>query len=150
MRELTTFAERLARDLSGPTVDWGWRNREDEWSLTEVVCHLRDVEREIHQSRFRSLMTSDNVFLSGEDSDVWAEQRHYRLQDGPTSLSDFLSARQETIDMLESIDDPELWERTGRHAFFGLTSMHELLNLAVRHDMAHWEQIQFLLRKEDG
>jgi len=149
LSEFEAFMMRLAQELSLDTTDWQWRHGENEWSLTEVLCHLRDVEREIHQFRFRSLMAADNVFLSGEDSDVWAEQRHYRLQDGPAALADFLAAREETLALLRGIDDSRTWERSGRHAFLGPTSMHELLSLAVRHDRAHWEQIKDLLQKSE-
>jgi hypothetical protein len=150
LNEFEAFATRLSQQLSLDAIDWQWRRHEEEWSLTEVVCHLRDVEREIHHFRFRSLMIADNVFLSGEDSDVWAEQRHYRLQDGPDALAEFLAARRETLALLTGIDEPQMWERSGRHAFFGPTSMHELLSLAVRHDRAHWEQIESLLRKSEA
>lgn len=147
IEEMSGFAEAVGNALSVPGIDWHWRPHAEEWSLTEVACHLRDVDKEVHQVRFRQLITSENVFLTGENSDVWVQQRQYRLQDGPKALGDFLSARQQTVALLSEIDDEAIWERSGRHAYFGTTSMHELLNLAVRHDRAHWEQICALLEE---
>jgi hypothetical protein len=46
--------------------------------------------------------------------------------------------------------DEKMWQRHGRHAFFGHTSMHELLYLIVRHDEIHWEQINAILKQEEG
>lgn len=144
LAELARFAEESERALADPTVDWHCCPDEGEWSLTEVACHLRDVEREVHQPRFRSLLEQEDAFLAGAVADDWVEERRYREQHGPTALREFLQARRETIDLLPS---PEslLWSRQGQHSFFGPTSMHELLYLAVQHDRAHWEQIQELL-----
>ena len=114
------------------------------------MCHLRDVDKEIHQVRFHRLMTSDEeVFLSGEDSDVWVAERGYHLQDGPAAEAEFIASRRQTVSLLEGIEDDSQWERSGRHAFFGLTSMHELLHLAVRHDRLHKGQIMDLLSGND-
>jgi hypothetical protein len=149
LAELSLFANNVFRRLSPDNVDWHWRPKRGEWSLAEVLCHLRDVELEVHQVRFRSLMAAENVFLSGENPDVWVEERQYRLQDGRKALEDFVDARAQTVSLLEGVRDESTWERTSRHALFGLTSMHELLNLAVRHDRAHWEQITELLRERE-
>ena len=52
LTELAAFGERVVRLLADATVDWSRRPAEGEWSLTEIACHLRDVEREVHQARF--------------------------------------------------------------------------------------------------
>lgn len=142
--QLDQFGQNLQRELSDPTIDWQCRPAEGEWCLTEVACHLRDVEREVHQPRFRALLRADNVFLSGAVADSWVEERRYRDQSGPAALAEFCAARRETVAMLTGLPD-EMWQRTGQHAFFGPTTLHELLYLVVQHDEAHWEQIQELL-----
>jgi hypothetical protein len=72
------------------------------------------------------------------------EARAYHAQDGRDAAADFLSLRQQSLEQLRSLND-EQWERTGTHAYFGTTSLHELISLAVQHDEAHWQQIQELL-----
>lgn len=146
--ELAAFATTLARLLSEEAIDWQWRPSAGEWSLIEVTCHLRDVEREVHQARFRALIAADNAFLPGASSDEWVEQRQYRLQNGPQALADFVAARHQTVNLLRDLGpDNEMWRRRGRHAFFGPTTMRELLSLAVGHDQAHWRQINGLLAR---
>jgi hypothetical protein len=147
LAQLEAFAAAVARAVAHPETDWQWRPAPAEWSLTELFCHLRDVEREVHQPRFRSLMASDNAFIPGATADDWVVTREYVRQNGRLALQDFLSARQDTVAMLAALP-AEYWQRQGRHAFFGPTSAHELLNLAVNHDQAHWEQLQKLLKKE--
>ncbi|MDT8306309.1 MAG: DinB family protein [Anaerolineae bacterium] len=147
LRQLQTFPQWLSRQLATPGIDWHCAPAEGEWCLTEVMCHLRDVEREVHQPRFQAVLARDGAFLSGAVADEWVEERAYHLQDGPTALHMFLAARTDTISLLpESVSDH--WQRHGQHAFFGPTSLHELLNLAVQHDLAHREQVEALLQAQ--
>lgn len=144
--ELEQFARRVGRLLSEPGLKWRRHRTGDAWSLTEVVCHLRDVEREVHQARLESLIGQAEAFLPGAVADDWVQEREYKEQDGPEALASFLTARRETLRLLNGLDE-EMWERRGQHAFFGPTSIHELVYLIVRHDQAHWEQITALLNE---
>lgn len=126
-------------------IDWQKRPTDGQWSLTMIICHLRDVEREVYHVRFNNLIRSENAFLPGASPDEWAEERNYAAQDGHEALDSFLEARAETLTMLRGIS-AEIWKRQGQHTYFGPTSMHELVYLAVRHDDLHWEQIRNLLR----
>ena len=148
LREAADFAAETAETLSAPEVDWHCCPGEGEWTLTEVVCHLRDVEREVHQPRFRALMAEDGAFLAGAVADEWVEERAYREPHGPGALGSFLTARKTTLAMLPEAEDA-MWSRQGTHSFFGPTTMHELLFLVVQHDRAHREQIQGLLELPD-
>jgi hypothetical protein len=142
--QLAAFAEKLEAVLSAPNVDWLWRPALGHWSLTEVACHLRDVEREVHQPRFDAVIRTDNAFLPGVAADDWASERNYQSQDGAAALKAFLAARRRSLVMLAKLPE-ESWARHGQHAFFGPTTMHELLNLVAGHDHAHWEQVEELL-----
>mgnify|MGYP001828609553 FL=1 len=141
---LEEFAKRLQIALSDPQIDWQWRPDPSSWSLAEVMCHLRDVEREVHLARYKAVISQENPFLSGVTSDEWASTRAYQKQDGREAAASFFSLRRQTVEKLRELDY-EQWERTGTHAFFGTTSLQELINLAVQHDQAHWQQVQELL-----
>lgn len=143
LAELAAFCREMAAVLADERRDWLWRPSADEWSLTEVACHLRDVEREVHQVRIRALIHEDDAFMPGIDSDEWARQRHYRLQDGRAAMADFIAAREETIAMLAPLP-ADVWNRKGQHTFFGPTSMSEIIYLAVQHDRTHAHQIDAL------
>lgn len=142
---LETFADNVkAIPTEQETLQWHKRPSPDQWSLTEIMCHLRDVEREVYHVRFTNLVAEENAFLPGASPDEWAYERKYSEQDGREALEAFLVARQETLEMLSGFS-ADIWQRQGQHAFFGPTSMHELVYLAVRHDDLHWEQIESLL-----
>jgi hypothetical protein len=145
LAELATFRARIARVLADDRVRWAYRPSAAEWSLTEVACHMRDVEREVHQARLNALLAEEDAFLPGVDADEWAEPRNYRAQDGQAAAADFLAGRDETIALLDSLP-AAAWTRTGQHTFFGPTSLHEIVYLAVQHDRAHARQIEALIQ----
>lgn len=147
LQQLETMASDVRRLTQLEDVDWA-RQPEGEWSLAEVACHLRDVEREVHQVRFRLLIEEENAFLPGVSADEWADERGYCYQDGLAAAHSFVAAREETLALVSPLDEP-MWERQGRHAFFGHTSMHELLYLIVRHDDIHRQQIDALLEQRE-
>jgi uncharacterized damage-inducible protein DinB len=137
----------LTELLSGESIDWLFRPAAGEWSLTEIACHLRDVEREVHQVRFRQIVRQPGCFLVGVAADEWAAQRDYPAQDGRAALQAYLVARQETLAMLDELTEP-MWQLHGEHAFFGRTTLHELLYLVVGHDAQHRGQIQDVLHRQ--
>lgn len=148
LAELTSFCREMAAVLADEGRDWFRRPSAEEWSLTEIACHLRDVELEVHQARLRALMAEDGAFLPGVDADEWAGSRNYRAQDGRVALADFLAARRESIDLLASLP-VEIWDRRGQHTFFGPTSLREIVYLAIQHDRLHSRQIDALSADSD-
>jgi hypothetical protein len=149
LAELAAFPGTLERLLAEPALEWLWRPGANQWSLTEVACHLRDVEREVHLPRFEAVIAAENAFIAGVAADDWAVSRHYQEQDGRAALHDFLQARQKTIAVLSELDGA-IWQRRGQHAFFGPTTLHELLNLVTGHDRAHGEQVKRLVRRDQS
>ena len=143
MAQLVQFYDYL-RCLEIEKVHWASRPRADEWSLTEVMCHLRDVEIDVHQARFRAIISQDSPFLPGQDTDNWAVVRDYRAQDGLQAWYDFLAAREVTLTMLAGFATVD-WQRSGRHSFLGQTTIQELVTMAVRHEREHREQIEALV-----
>lgn len=141
--ELAAFHDFVTRVLADDQRDWDFRPTGTEWSLTEIACHLRDVEREVHQTRVHALLAEEGAFLAGVDADEWAIPRNYRAQVGRAALAGFLAARQATIDLLTPLP-AELWARQGQHTFFGPTSLQEIVYLAIQHDRVHARQIEEL------
>jgi FMN phosphatase YigB (HAD superfamily) len=122
-----------------PLTIWPEEPRPQEWSLTEIVCHLRDVDAEVNLPRMKKVLTERNPFLPGIDTDQWAEQRLYYCQDGSSALSDFMKSRVELIDILQRLT-PEEWDRPARHAIFGPTKLRELVGIISSHDRLHVHQ----------
>jgi FMN phosphatase YigB (HAD superfamily) len=122
-----------------PEAAWTKTPAPNEWCLTEIICHLRDVEREVNQVRIRKVLTEKNPFLVGEVTDAWVKERGCAGQDGPKALVDFIEARKETLQLLEGLQAE--WSRPARHAFFGPTTLKELIGFVAGHDRAHIQQV---------
>lgn len=137
----------LLGELSAlPTDQWKARPAPDEWSLTEIACHFRDVEAEVNLPRTRLILETDNPFVSGAVTDPWAVERDYQAQDGPQALHDFAVARQWLIQLLRSQTE-SVWARTARHAILGPSTLAELLTIALDHDRLHLDQVRATLQR---
>jgi len=124
--------------------NWVENPQPDEWSYTEIMCHLRDVDAEVNAPRINNVLEEVNPFLPGIDSDKWAHERLYYCQSGPEALRDFTNSRIQLLDLLDSLESVD-WERPARHAIFGPTSLKELVGIIVGHDQLHVQQaFQFL------
>ncbi|MCJ7700046.1 MAG: DinB family protein [Anaerolineales bacterium] len=128
----------LLSDL--PEAIWTRRPGSKSWSLTEIACHLRDVEREVNLPRLHKITREDNPFISGVDSDTWADERQYNRQDGPAAFTDFLAARRNSLTILEQLT-PQQWGRYCRHAIFGPTTLTEIVHFTAIHERLHGRQI---------
>ncbi len=131
---------------SMPGFDWTVRPQRDEWSLTEILCHLRDVDQEVNLPRLRKVLAESNPFLPGEDTDRWADIRQYCIQDGPQALHQFVATRGELVSLLETLA-AEDWQRPARHAIFGPTRLQELVSIVAAHDRVHMGQVYELLKQ---
>ena len=54
----------------------------DVWAINEIVCHLRDTEREIHQLQLKLMLEREDAFIPRPDTSVWANERDYLKEDG--------------------------------------------------------------------
>lgn len=130
--------ESLTRPL--PPTTRKFRPQPDAWSITEIICHLHDVDRDINLPRLKLILTDSNPFLPGIQSDDWAEQRDYQSQNDANAFSRFCDARSQLTAQLDQLT-PAQWQFPARHAIFGPTNLQELVGFMVQHDRTHIQQI---------
>ena len=140
----TPAALRVASNTL-PTSQWSQRPQPDQWCLTEILCHLRDVEAEVNLPRLDKVFQESNPFIPGQDTDPWAEQRGYIQQNGPLALAGFIAARKQLLDLLASLSSQD-WQRPARHAIFGPTTLLELVSIIAGHDRLHIRQLFSLIQ----
>jgi FMN phosphatase YigB (HAD superfamily) len=124
--------------------DWKARPAADEWSLTEILCHFRDVEREVSLPRLNTMLNHDNPFIESVEADEWAAQRDYWSQDGEQALLDFVDARLEALAILDKLPS-DAWARGATHSIFGPITIQELFRINARHDRLHVRQTKTIL-----
>ena len=123
-----------------PVEDWAKRPLPEEWSLTEIFCHLRDVDREVHIPRFEMVQNQANPHIQAVDADKWADERQYIQQDGQQALAEFLASRQTLLGLIQTAAETAA-EKPIQHTIFGPTTLEELVRIAARHDRLHIQQI---------
>ncbi len=138
LRAVPAAIASLTADL--PDGRWQCRPAPGEWCLTEILCHLRDVDREVHRARLGRVLAEDNPFLPAEVTDRWVAERDYARQKGQDALEAFVAARKELLALLEDLE-PAAWSRPARHAIFGPTNLLELVKFIAEHDRLHVQQV---------
>ncbi|HSB03034.1 MAG TPA: DinB family protein [Anaerolineales bacterium] len=131
----------VLQSLSTSLSDENWRkepNRED-WAMNEIVCHLRDTEREIHRMQLNLMLEREGAFIPRPESSVWANEREYLNVDGKTALKEFAEARIDNLQTLRGLEDG-IWSRSARHAIFGPTNFLEVTSFMADHDRLHIQQ----------
>ncbi len=118
---------------------WKYEPTPDDWSILEIVCHLRDTEREVHKLQLEVLRQERQPFVPRPDAAVWAKQRNYLNENGPAALEGLLAARMETLRAVSEVS-AAAWEKPARHAIFGPTNFGEVVGFMADHDRLHIQQ----------
>ena len=112
---------------------------DENWSVVEVVCHLRDAE-EISLQRTEAMCDQDNPLIAGYDQEALARERNYREADLRSALAGFISFRQRHIVALSALT-AEQWERSGQHNEIGQITIFAYALHKASHDAIHCAQI---------
>lgn len=127
--------------------DWHFKPSHAELTALELVSHLLDVEKEINLPRIQQVLSTNDPFIAGVDSDAWVVERNYNQTRSPNVLEDFIEARIHCLEKLAALTQDD-WNRKARHSFFGPTSLLELVRFVAVHDMDHIRQIHRLLNSK--
>lgn len=141
LRSTPAAIDSFCRSLDADA--WTHRPQADEWSLTEILCHLRDVDTEVNLPRLHEVLSGTNPFITGIDTDPWAIERNYLSQDGLQALRAFTNTRMKILDLLERLQ-PSEWRLPARHTILGPTNLQELVRIISSHDRLHIQQITSL------
>ncbi|HYL80706.1 MAG TPA: DinB family protein [Candidatus Acidoferrum sp.] len=140
---LQSTPEQLKAALTGvPKKLLTWRPAPGKWSIHEIVCHMRDAERDGYLLRFTKILREDNPTFPDVDGDKLALERQYVRLNLREVLRDWRAARKEVLAALKKVN-PEQWQRMGTHEAAGPMSLETILERqAVGNDEAHLGQIE--------
>lgn len=138
---IMTSTPAVLHSLSSPLTDYQWRHEptRNDWAMNEIICHLRDTEREIHQLQLNLLVEREGAFIPRPETGIWANEREYLNVNGHLALSEFFEARLAMLRTLKEQPD-EMWRRKARHAIFGPTNFQEVVGFMADHDRLHIQQ----------
>lgn len=145
--------ERHYAEFPGEWVHWtppSWQGVPSEaFTAIEQVCHLRDIEIEGYQLRFRRTLHEDTPSLPSVDSESLALQRDYGRSDARRALEEFRAARSRTLVLLHSLDEAQL-ARPALFEGYGRVTLRGLVHYLCSHDQQHLAGLQWLLGKIDA
>ncbi|MEW6084335.1 MAG: DinB family protein [Chloroflexota bacterium] len=122
----------------------------DDWAMNEIVCHLRDTEREVHALQVELMLEKNDAFIPRPDAGVWASEREYLNEDANKAMEAFGAARVALLERVRNLPN-ETWNRKVRHAIFGPSNFAEVMGFAADHDRLHlhqaWKTLQSLRDK---
>lgn len=142
--------DRLKAALAGvPRKLLTWRPAPGKWSIHDIVCHMRDAERDGYLYRYRRVLAEDNPTFPDVDGDKLALERQYGRMNLREAVWDWRAARKEVLALLKKIR-PEQWQRIGTHESVGPMSLEIILKRqALGNDEAHLGQIEHIKKRWD-
>jgi uncharacterized damage-inducible protein DinB len=127
---LSNVSEEQARSAKGG---------DENWSVVEVICHLRDAE-EFTIQRVESMRSQNNPQIIGYDQAALARERKYNDADLNSALNAFIKYREHLVASLSALA-PDDWERGGEHNENGHMTIFSYILHIVSHDAIHCAQI---------
>ena len=112
---------------------------ETEWSVRDIICHLRDHEAEEDRKRLERILSESNPFLSA-NYDPWAHVQHYAEVSADEAFLQFTALRMKTFVWLSALPR-EAWSRPARYSIFGPTHFEEMVRFTTEHDLTHLRQM---------
>jgi hypothetical protein len=148
LETLRSTPARLKAELKGvPKAVLLFTPAPGKWSILEIVCHLRDMERDAYLERYRRILAEDSPQLPDIDGDVYSLEGDYRAQKLSDALREWTRLRRESLKLLGGVKR-EQWERAGIHETAGRLTMADFLRRqAIGNDEAHLAQIDAAKRR---
>lgn len=117
---------------------------EGEWSIRNVLSHLRDAQG-VLDYRVNLLLEEDNPVIESKAVFEWARDEIDRPPTAVQIFETYLDSRRRTLDILEGIPLIDWW-RKGRHEEFGVVNIWQQASYFATHELTHLPQIEDLRR----
>ena len=120
-----------------------WKPQPEKWSILEVINHLYDEEKDDFRKRVDLTLNFREIEWPGIDPVGWVQSHDYYNKDYKQSVENFLNERNNSIEWLIALQNPE-WERVYRHPLLGPLAAGDLLAAWAKHDYLHLRQLSNL------
>ncbi len=118
----------------------------EPFTAIEQICHVRDIEIEGYQVRFRRTLDEQSPLLPSIDSEAVARERAYGSANVAEVFADFRTARARTVATLRALGAAQL-DRPAVFEGYGPTTLRGLVHFLCSHDQQHLAGLQWLLGK---
>ena len=117
-----------------------YRPAEGEWSIKEIIGHLRDSAEVWHKRIYMTATQTDPRFPSW-DGEASVRENFYWEADLGHMIDEMREWRLKTVDVLAHAVD---WTRLGQHGEIGRRSLKQWAEYMVEHEAGHVESIHAL------
>jgi hypothetical protein len=121
----------------------------EPFTAIEQICHVRDIEIEGYQVRFKRTLAEQSPLLPSIDSEAVAKQRDYGRAAANQVFAEIRAARAKTMSLLRGLDDAQL-KRPAVFEGYGPVTLRGLVHYLCSHDQQHLSGLQWLLGKIDA
>lgn len=130
-------AQRLERH---PESAWRRAPAPGRWSALQVVCHLRDGDREIYLPRLERLLAEERPAIEVANPTGSAAAREYQSESPHAACEAWSETRRRVLARLAPLG-PGDWGRLGLHSTRGPYPLGDMVREWADHDLAHRRQI---------
>ena len=138
LEEMPNFTAQLAIGLSD--VELKRKPTEIDFSLTEQVWHLRDIEELGYTVRIKKLLSEDHPLLSDIDGAKLAIERDYNSLDFAEGQQGFARMRSANIERIRGLSLEQLG-RTGRFDDSTEVTLEGVFLMMRDHDAVHRNEL---------
>ena len=110
------------------------------WSALEVLCHVRDADRDVLWPRIERLLVEERPEFLDVDMSGWETSRRYREQSPAVALEEWRAVRRDILARLAPLGRAE-WARQGIHSVRGPYPLAEMVRYFAEHDLSHRRQM---------
>ncbi len=125
--------------LSLPSQIWYSRPNLGEWCLSEIICHLCEMEIEVNLPNLRKILVENIPHNAERNVVLGVEERQFSSYDGLQALTDFTGARKEVLGILNNLCTE--WSSSTDQLNFGSTELQKLVDFIAKHDRLHIQQV---------
>ncbi len=141
MEALKAMPGRAEAEIAGlPEAVLRHRPAEGEWSIKEVIGHLRDGA-EVWNRRLHQVWAQNDPVFMPYDQDAYVRDRNYQDADPNKVLAEMTRFRLETVATLSHAAD---WSRLGQWPGVGRRSLRQLAQAVLDSENEHIAQIRSL------
>jgi len=116
------------------------------WSALEVVCHVRDSDRDVLVPRLARFVAESEPYFEDIDVTGWNRARGYLDERLADAMVEWREVRRGAVAALAGLNRSD-WERLAFHSVRGPYPLSEMVRSWVEHDLSHLRQIADAVRE---
>ena len=117
-----------------------------EWSIHQVIAHVRDTERYVFLERVQRILTETHPAVENFDQDAWNKDHYDPNEPLKRIVADFRSLRRKLISLLRKSKDKD-WENWAMHSEYHKITIDWLVMHDYHHTLEHTVQMGYLNEK---